>query len=219
MKKQKIETQNSEYILSRQISNTIPKGIYTRWKYDYIPFDKNTTPTKEIFKQFSFMSNEKKNYISTKMSNYENYHFKTEHSYSLKIPKLAIQALGIKNAMYLSEMSRLSMNYNINNYGYFEITRSRIFDDTGLSASMQRECEKDLEKIGFLDTYFFKNPYNRKFVKFNDDFAMKQFYCWKMHCNKHDYNIGLQYEHILSTNNKDLNVEINKGENCDDYIE
>lgn len=134
------------------------------------------------FQNFNNMST--KNNSSNKFTNYEKF---SNKSYYLTINKMMLQALGVLETLYLTEMSRLSVSLPVNEYGFFSISRKHIYEDIGISPKQQdRICSK-LEKFGLITTVTYQKEMI-KFYRFNDDEVLK-FYLdkYKYTCRRIKY--------------------------------
>ncbi|MGE5456557.1 MAG: hypothetical protein ACM3O4_05605 [Ignavibacteriales bacterium] len=173
--------------------NQFEKRGYTFWKYNY----ENYYSKKNYdFYEFSKIDNSKQNYNEFYKTNFETNYMMLEKSYSLTIPIIMQQALGKDEALMLVELSRLSINFPVNKYGFFLTSSSVIQDDTSLSEYQQRKIAKNLENWGFIETRYFENPINVKFYRFNDDFTCREYQKWKGLAGKFKLDIGRQYKKI-----------------------
>lgn len=189
--KRDIAKLDSEEIIKLRKQYQYKKRNYNFWKYNY---DNCHNKTDIEINEFSKTDNSKQNYNEYGLTNFETYYMMLEKSFSLTVPIIMQQAMGKDEALMLIELSRLSINFPVNKYGFFLVNAKTIEDDTGLSEYQQREIAKKLKKWGFIDMQIYKNPINAKFYKFNDDFTCKEYQNWKNLAGKFRLNIGKMYE-------------------------
>lgn len=156
----------------QEIEEEVKKDIVSSYKhkYNYKTFSVNNI---YAYDNFSRCNGDMNN--PNKLSNYERIAYRDNR---LVIPKLLMQALGTKKAIYLAELARLSMYKPVNDYGFFLYSRDEIKNDIGLTARQQDAICKELNELGIINTVTFRKQ-QRKFYRFNDDF-MVDFY-WSLY--------------------------------------
>ena len=164
---------------------------YNYWKYDYEEYNQKINYSLEMFLE---QDPTKKNY--NKYSNFETVYKYNNSDFFLHLPILACQALGTNEAVLLVEYARLSKNLPVNKFGFFLTSSNEIEKDTGLTYTQQATANKNLEAWGYIVAKTFLNPNNMRFVRFNDDFAKKQYLNWKSQRGKYNFNIGRQHNRV-----------------------
>lgn len=207
--------EEKDFVLSTNyIDSRIKTQLYgdkiKYWKYDY---EEYYPDNKYNIKDFEIKNDRLKNFNKSKKTNFELTSTYGKNSYYIAINKIMLKAIGIENALYLTEVSRLSMNLPVNKWGFFEATRTLIESDTGLSDYHQRKAEKFLVQNGFINFRGYKtcatnkndkSYKNRNFIRFNDEFTTNEFKTWR-----HQYNSGME----IKTDYIGLNEKKGKNKN------